>query len=141
MAVESGDWISALPGWEQEMRVGVDLVDIARLSRVLSRSPSFARKVFTPSEVAIGESLSPGRRIEFLAGRFAAKEAALKALGTGALSVANMTDVEILRGTDGAPKLVFYGKAREIMSALGVREGLTSISHDCDKAVAVVVLV
>lgn len=104
----------------------------------MTRSSLLASKVFTRSELAAGDSLPRARRLEFLAGRFAAKEAALKALGTGISQGTAMTDVEILRSAAGAPQLILHGEARRIALSLGVREPYVSITHDRDKAVAVV---
>ncbi|MBD0320653.1 MAG: holo-ACP synthase, partial [Gemmatimonadetes bacterium] len=93
------------------MGVGVDLVEIARLGRVLERHPSFAERHFTPGERQRAELLPPGRRLEFLAGRFAAKEAALKALGAGISGGVALAEIETEVAPSGAPVLRLRGAA------------------------------
>lgn len=117
-------------------RLGQDLVSIARLQRAVERRPEgFQRRVFTPGEW----SAAGGRADRFaaLASRFAAKEAAFKALGTGWGRGASFLDVEVLGGGRTAPRLELRGAT----AALAARLGLTlqvSLSHDGDLALAVV---
>ena len=84
---------------------------------------------------------SDRRRAEIYAGRFAAKEAASKALGTGILTEGiALTDFEIVTDESGAPEIVFHGKAKEKADALGVTAASVSITHEKDYAAAVCVL-
>lgn len=118
--------------------MGIDVVEVARMERIVA-SPSGARfvaRVFTPGE----SSYCGGRRDRGVhyAARFAAKEAASKALGVPA--GIRFLDVEVVRGDGGAPRLAFSGVAAEAARARGVARVHLSLSHDGGVAVAVVVL-
>lgn len=115
--------------------VGVDVVDVARLARVLDRTPRVAERVF-----ATGERAYAGRgdeSVRRLAARFAAKEAAAKALG--APSRARWREIEVVVLDDGRPTLVVTGRTAEYATAAGIRAWHLSLSHDGGVAVAVVV--
>ncbi|MBO4473503.1 MAG: holo-ACP synthase [Clostridiales bacterium] len=117
---------------------GVDIVSVDRIRRSLERSgEAFLRRVCTEQEIALMGSGNEARRAEFLAGRFAAKEAISKALGTGfgVLGVA-LTDMEILREESGAPYVVLHGKVRAVYEEKGGKNVSISISHDGGMAVA-----
>jgi holo-[acyl-carrier protein] synthase len=117
-------------------RIGQDLVSIPRLKAAIERHPEgFARRVFTPAEWAA--CLPRADRWAALASRFAAKEAALKALGTGYGRGAAFTDVEVVGGGRTAPHLRLSGEAQRIAAALGLTLQV-SLSHDGDLAVALV---
>lgn len=117
-------------------RLGQDLVSIARLRQAVERRPeAFQRRIFTPGEwqAALGRA----DRFAALASRFAAKEAAFKALGTGWGRGASFLDVEVQGGGRTAPRLALSG----VTGALAARLGLSlevSLSHDGDLALAVV---
>jgi holo-[acyl-carrier protein] synthase len=116
------------------LRTGIDLVEIARISQALERwGERFLNKVFTPSEINFCRG-----RAEALAVHFAAKEAAMKALGTGAVGV-GWRDVEVTYDPQGAPALNLYGRAGARARALGLRTLAVSMSHSRDHATAVVV--
>lgn len=119
-----------------EPRLGQDLVSIARLRAAVERhGEGFRRRVFTAGEWQAAGSRAD--RFAALASRFAAKEAAFKALGTGWGRGASFTDVEVVGGGRSAPRLVLTGVAAEVAR----RDGLTlsvSLSHDGDLALAVV---
>jgi holo-[acyl-carrier protein] synthase len=114
--------------------VGVDIIEIERVRRVLKRHPErFLERVFTPEEVAYCRG-----RISELAARFAAKEAVMKALGTGARGVA-WREIEILPDNRGKPLIYLYGGAERRAREIGL-DGLdVSLSHSRDSAVAMVV--
>lgn len=115
------------------IRIGIDIVEIARLERALSRWPRLADRIFTPVELAYaGRRPRPGQH---LAARFAAKEAVFKALGTGWPKV-SWKDVEV-QSTPGGPSLRLSGKAAKLA---GRSPAMVSISHDGGLAVAQVVL-
>lgn len=122
------------------MGIGVDLVEVARFRRVLERHPAFAARHFTPDERARAEALPEGRRFEFLAGRFAVKEAALKALGTGISGGVALVEVETGAEPSGAPVLRLSGAALRAAEEAGASRFQVSISHDGGFAVAFVVL-
>ncbi len=109
--------------------VGVDVVDVARLGRVLTRTPRLAERLFTD-----GERHLP---LVSLAARFAAKEAVAKALGApGGL---RWRDAEVVTGPRGRPSLVLHGGVADEASAQGIATWHLSLSHDGGVATAVVV--
>jgi holo-[acyl-carrier protein] synthase len=106
--------------------IGADLVDIDRMRRTVARTPRFVERVFTEDERRYCElRRDPAERY---AARFAAKEAVLKALGTG-LAGAGMRDIEVVKATGGKPELVLHGRARDLADQLGVATWLITITH------------
>ncbi len=122
------------------MRIGLDLVDVARLRRTVEKHPTFAPRAFTPVELSLAEELPEPRRYEFLAGRFAAKEAALKALGTGLSGGVAFTEIEIGTTASGEPAMRLGGEALKAAAQRELTRCETSITHDAGLAAAVVVL-
>lgn len=114
--------------------IGVDIVEIARMESILKRTPSFALRVFTDEERAYCESSN--RPATHYACRFAAREAVLKALGTGFSSGVGRRDVSVSRDSSGKPIAVLSGRALEIAHELGVIEVALSLSFTNDVAVA-----
>ena len=101
------------------LRVGVDLIEIARVEEAANRwGERFLRKIFTEAERTCYEG-----RIASLAARFAAKEAASKALGTGLMTEIPWTDIEVLTGPAGEPGLHLHGRARQT-ARFPIRRGL-----------------
>lgn len=117
------------------LRVGVDHVDVGRFERVLRRRPGLVRRVFTDAE---REDASRRATTQRLAARFAAKEAAMKALGVGIGGV-RLRDLEVRLEADGRPTLVLHGSARARASELGLRDLEVSLTHTEALATAVVV--
>jgi holo-[acyl-carrier protein] synthase len=121
------------------LRTGVDLIETDRIRRAVERhGERFLQRVFTPTELA----QSCGR-FESLAGKFAAKEAAAKALGTGIWRHGiGWTDIEVFKDVkSGAPSLYLYGSAAARAGELGMGEWSLSISHDRTHAIAFVVAI
>jgi holo-[acyl-carrier protein] synthase len=115
---------------------GVDAVDIDRFRRVLARRPGLAPRVFTDAEQAYAASCAdPSPR---LAVRFAAKEAVLKSMGAG-IGAASLRDVEVVRGTDGAPHLALGASAAALARDKGISRFHVSLTHTDTLAVASVV--
>lgn len=114
--------------------LGVDLVNIARVQEILDRTPAFARRAFSEAESSYAWS-TPNPAAHF-ATRFAAKEAVLKALGTGFSKGIRPTDVEVGRMPSGRPYAVLHGRAKEIADDMGVRELPLSLSYTHTDAVA-----
>lgn len=109
---------------------GIDLVEVARVQRVLSDHPErFLERCFTAREVADADASGPARRGEVLAGRFAAKEAVFKALGTGLSGGMSWTDVEVVRRESGQPEVRLSGRAARRAEELGISSWVVSISH------------
>lgn len=113
---------------------GIDIVEIDRVARVLARHPKrFLARVFTPHEVAHCRG-----RIPELAVRFAAKEATMKALGTGVRGVA-WRDIEVLPNRRGKPLLLLHGTAAARAARIGLIDVDITLTHARDYAAAVVV--
>ena len=117
--------------------IGTDITELARIKASYDRfGERFLQKILTPDEL----KLVPESPIAYISGRFAAKEAAVKALGTGFNEGIGPLHIEVLRGPAGQPKLHWHGPALARAEALGMRAAHISISHDRNAAVAVVVL-
>ena len=118
--------------------LGTDLVAIRRVEEVLSRHRGrFLDRVFTQAEQA--DCLGRARPAVHLAARLAAKEAAMKALGTGWGLGVRWQDVEVHSGRSAPPRLRLDGVAKQRAEALGIRQAMVSLSHEGDYAIAVVV--
>ncbi len=117
---------------------GVDLVEVARIARLASEhADRFLGRVFTPAERAY--CLAGRRCDEHLAARFAAKEATMKALGTGWRSGIAWTDVEVVSLPSGAPTLRLSGRAAELAESQRIVRWLVSLSHTREHAIASVI--
>ena len=120
--------------------LGLDLTEVDRIAGVLERhGERFLERVFRPGEIRTARR-HPRAFAEHVAGRFAAKEAAMKALGLGWRGLA-FRDIEVGRDPRGKPLLAFHGKALDRAHALDVRLSEVSITHGRDIAAAVVALV
>ena len=119
--------------------LGVDIVEVARLEAALRRhGDRFVERVFTEAERAACDPRVD--RVLAFAARFAAKEACLKALGTGWAEGLGFRDVEIVREGNQPPRLILHGKAARRAEALGVIRSHVSLTHQPGLAAAVVVL-
>ncbi len=115
---------------------GIDLVAKDRVQRMLDEhGERFERRCFTDAERSYIDG-NRQRRMEHLAGRFAAKEAILKVLGTGWSGGIAWTDAEIVREPSGRPAVVLHGRCAEVAAGLGIDEWWVSISHIETHAVA-----
>ena len=119
--------------------IGIDIVEVYRIRDTISRTPKFLDRVFTPNERAYCEGREAAS-MQSYAGRFAAKEAFLKALKTGWRGKITWKDVEVVSDPDGVPYLNVTGEAKKIMAKHGATSAHLSISHTRDHAVAQVVL-
>jgi len=114
---------------------GVDMVACERLKLAIDRhGDRFLRRVFTEAELEY--CVAKRRRVEHLAGRFAAKEAVLKVLGTGWRRGINWTDIEVRNEPSGRPRVFLTGRCREIAEDQGLSSILISISHIETHAIA-----
>ena len=114
--------------------IGVDMLEIARMQYALDERPYFIRRLFTEDERMYCEHTA--RPAEHYAGRFAAREAVLKALGLGFGNGVGIGDVSVMRDDSGRPRVLLAGRAAEVAREQGVREVALSISHTHDVAVA-----
>jgi holo-[acyl-carrier protein] synthase len=118
--------------------LGVDITEISRIEAAIERrGEAFLRRVFTPSEIAYCKTHR--NSAERFAGRFAAKEAAMKALGTGWSCGVRWVDIEVVREPSGKPTLKLSGATRAIADRLGVKNIAISITHDGNTALAQVI--
>ena len=119
--------------------LGFDIVEVERIAKALSRSGGrFERRVFTEAELA--DCTRRVDRIQALSARFAAKEACLKALGTGWADGLAFRQVEVVRAPNGRPSIRLHAAARERAERLGVRSIHVSLTHQPGVAGAVVLL-
>jgi holo-[acyl-carrier protein] synthase len=119
-----------------KLKTGVDLIEIARIREVARRhGRRYLDRIYTPAELAQSH-----QRPEYLAGRFAAKEAVAKALGSGIGDV-GWKEIEILGDDDDAPVLTLTGEARRRAEDLGLSTWSVSISHSMEQALAFAVAV
>ena len=117
--------------------LGVDICEIARMERALVRHPTMRGRVFTPEEIAYCDGKA--RPAESYAGRFAAREATIKALG--GYRGKRWQDISIARHPSGAPGIVLNGNAKRRADALGITEILITFTHEKTNAVAFAVAV
>ncbi|MHB1839309.1 MAG: holo-ACP synthase [Acidobacteriaceae bacterium] len=118
---------------------GVDVIEIARIEEVLGRyGDRFCQRIYLPGEILYCRSKRNGA--ESFAARFAAKEAAAKALGTGIHFGVSWRDIEVVRASSGRPSLLFHGRAVAIAQKLGVRNAAISLTHSRTEALAQVLL-
>ena len=116
------------------LSTGVDIIEILRIRQILERyGERFLDRIFTAAEIAYCRGRAPN-----LAARFAAKEATMKALGTGVRGV-GWKDIEVVRQNSGAPGIKLYGRAKSRAQRLGIQEMALSLSPPREYAVASVV--
>ncbi len=117
------------------LTTGIDIIEISRVRRVLEQyGRRFLERIYTPDEIAYCRERAPN-----LAARFAAKEATMKALGTGVRGV-GWKDIEVVRAESGAPSIKLHGRCKQRAQRLGVQEIAISLSHSREYAVASVVI-
>jgi holo-[acyl-carrier protein] synthase len=115
-----------------KVAIGVDIIEIGRIQRAISRwQNSFLSRIYTEAE------LEGHRSASSLAARFAAKEAVMKALGTGTRGV-NWREVEVLENGNGAPRIILHGRASVRCQEMGIGEFCVSMSHSRKYAIAFV---
>jgi holo-[acyl-carrier protein] synthase len=118
--------------------IGIDLVSIPRMRQIMARwQERFLTRVFTPDEIAYCRARKDP--VPHFAARFAAKEAGLKALGTGLRLGVSWRELEVRRERGGPPMLILRGRSREL--ARGADRMLLALSHDGDYAIAQAMLV
>jgi holo-[acyl-carrier protein] synthase len=118
---------------------GVDITEVGRIQAAVKRfGDRFLQRVFTPAEVSY--CMGKPNAAERLAARFAAKEAGMKAIGTGLRHGVTWQDVEVVRLPGQRPMLQFHGKAAEFAARLGCKRTHLSLSHTKEQAIAYVIL-
>ena len=118
--------------------LGLDIAEVNRIEEAIARhGAAFLERLFTPAEMEYCERFK--NRYERYAARFAAKEAAMKALGTGWSRGVRWRDIEVAREAGGKPTLRLAGEARAIADRLGVRHIVMTITHSGNLALAQVI--
>jgi holo-[acyl-carrier protein] synthase len=118
---------------------GIDIAEVPRIRQAIERfGDRFIQRVYTEGEILYCDSKA--NRVERYAARFAAKEAAMKALGTGWNHGVRWRDCEVTRMPGGRPTLTFHGKAAEFAARLGAKNAALSLSHTAEQAIAQVIL-
>lgn len=121
------------------MKIGTDIVEVSRIGRAINNSnDDFLHRVFTPSEVKKINPGDPG--IQRAAGLWAAKEAAVKALGYGYCDGITFHDIEITYDSYGCPSFIFTGRMKFLLSHMALLNSSLSISHCSTHATAVALL-
>ncbi|HET7751486.1 MAG TPA: holo-[acyl-carrier-protein] synthase [Terriglobales bacterium] len=118
---------------------GIDVVEVPRVAAAIERfGRRFLERIYTEGEIRYCEAKA--NRVERYAARFAAKEAAMKALGTGWNRGVRWRDIEVRRQPGGRPTLTFNGKAAEFAAGLGTKNAALSLTHTASEAIAQVIL-
>jgi holo-[acyl-carrier protein] synthase len=118
---------------------GIDIAEVRRIQRSIERfGDRFLKRIYTAGEIRYCDSKA--NRAERYAARFAAKEAAMKALGTGWSHGVGWCDCEVVHLPGGRPSMAFHGKAAEFAAQLGVNHAALSLSHTAEQAIAQVIL-
>jgi holo-[acyl-carrier protein] synthase len=118
---------------------GIDIAEVPRVAEAIERyGQRFLQRIFTEGEIRYCESKA--NRVERYAARFAAKEAGMKALGTGWNHGVRWRDIEVRRQPGGRPTLEFHGKAGEFVTNMGVTNIALSLTHTAEEAMAQVIL-
>ena len=118
--------------------MGIDVAEVERIQQVVeTQGERFLRRVYTQAEAAYCQQFK--NKYERYAGRFAAKEATMKALGTGWSRGVRWVDLEVVRQKGGRPTMQLHGEARKIADGLGVKNVVISITHTAKQAFAQVI--
>ncbi len=118
---------------------GIDIAEVPRVRHSIERfGERFLQRIYTAGEMRYCDSKA--NRVERYAARFAVKEAAMKALGTGWNHGVRWRDCEVVRLPGGRPNIAFHGKAAEVAAKLGVKNASLSLTHTAEQAFAQVIL-
>ena len=118
---------------------GIDVAEVPRIRQSIARfGDRFLLRIYTAGEIRYCDPKA--NRAERYAARFAAKEAAMKALGTGWSHGVRWRDCEVVRLPGGRPTIAFHGEAGEVAARLGVKHAALSLSHTAEQAIAQVIL-
>lgn len=124
------------------MGLGLDATEVPRIAAMLDEyGDRFRQRVYTPGEIAYCERKAKRGAVASYAARFAAKEAGMKAIGTGKSQGVLWRDIEVVRGAGGPPQLQFHGAARRHFERLGATGALVTITHTAELAIVHVMLI
>ena len=117
---------------------GIDIIEVGRIQKVMEKDIGFREKIFTPGEIEYCEGMK--NKYQHYAARFSAKEAFLKAIGTGWRFGIHFADIDIYHDEFGKPLIRLYGKAEEFIKQEGITAIHVSLTHIKETAAAVVVM-
>ncbi len=118
--------------------IGTDIIELDRVAQMIARGRPYLQTIFTEREIEYCESKA--RKAEHYAVRFAAKEAALKALSCGWRDGLGFSDIEVLDDPQGKPQVFVHGKVKDLFEQNGVVQTSVSLSHSRQNAIAVIIL-
>lgn len=118
--------------------IGTDIIEVSRIAKVMERDIGFREKIFSEGEIAYCEKMK--NKYQHYAARFSAKEAFMKALGTGWRDGIRFVEIEVVHDPLGKPLILLSGKAKELAEKAGMGEIHVSLSHVKEIASAVVVV-
>jgi len=118
--------------------LGIDLIEVERVAVKISKEAGFRELVFSTKEIAYCEKKT--NKFEHYAGRFAAKEAFFKAIGTGWRKDTAFNEIEIINNTDGKPEIFFLGKTAATIAEMTLGKIFVSLSHVKTMAIAMVII-
>lgn len=119
--------------------IGTDIVDVSRIQRLLEKHGDlFTQRILHNNELEVFKQRKSS--VNYLAKRFAAKEALSKALGTGIAQGVSFQDIEVVNNHDGQPQLVLHAKTQEIAEKLGMKKSFISLSDEKKYAIAYVII-
>ena len=118
--------------------LGIDIIEVERVQHNIEKEAGFAEMIFSKNEIGYCESKA--NKFQHYAARFAAKEAFLKAIGTGWLAGMQFNEIEIVNNDEGKPELMVSGSTQKTLSSFAISKVLVSLSHLKTFATAVVVI-
>ena len=118
--------------------VGIDMIEVERIKHNIEKDAGFKEMVFSKNEIAYCEAKA--NRFEYYAARFAAKEAFMKAIGTGWTAGINFNEIEVVHSLEGKPEMIISGETQKKVSLFGIIKILVSLSHLKKYATAVVII-
>jgi holo-[acyl-carrier protein] synthase len=118
--------------------IGTDIIEVDRIRKFIAKGDAFKERIFTKDEIAYSDSHRDPA--PFYAARFSAKEAFVKALGTGFIDGIGFSQIEVYHVELGKPEIRLFGKAKEVAKQKGIKKIFISISHVKDWANAVAIL-
>lgn len=118
--------------------LGIDMIEVERVAVKISKNNGFTELVFSEKEIAYCESKA--NKFEHYAARFAAKEAFLKACGTGWTSGSSFNEIEITHDSEGKPQISLLGQTASLVTKIGINKIFVSLSHLKSMASAVVII-
>ena len=124
---------------EEVFGIGIDLIEVSRIKHAVTNRESFLKRIYDSAEIKLSDRGI--LRFEELAGRFAVKEAVLKALKTGWRKGVKFNEIIVLNEPSGAPYVRLTGTVKKIADALGVSKILVSISHTKELAVGMAIAI